>query len=175
MGEIELEPDPIFEERFERVREDVEAAAVEGLLGVFHVGSTAVPDLAAKPVVDVLAVFDGYEPARETAAELAAGDYRLRKDTPEWIQVVRGDGTEGVFVHFRPRDADAWRDQLLLREYLRDSEAARREYERVKRAAADAHPDDPEAYTAAKDDVIRRLEERAHEAGYDERIPDLDW
>jgi len=170
---IELQPDPVMTERFEAVRAEIEAAASGGLLGVFHVGSTAVPDLAAKPTVDVLAVFDDYEPARAAAADLTTAGYTVRKDEPEWIQLVPVDGDD-VFVHFRPRESDVWRDQLVVREYLREHPEARRSYERVKREAAAEYPDDPEQYTAAKDGIVRELETRAYEAGYDERTPDLD-
>lgn len=173
MARIELESDPVLRDRFEDVRTRVENASRDALLGVFHIGSTAIPDLAAKPMVDVLAVYDGYEPARAAAERLAAGEYRIRKDEPEWIQVVGSDTEDDVFVHFRPKESDVWRDQLVFREYLRANSAARREYERVKRAAATDHPESPEAYTAAKDEVVRTLEAQAYEAGYDDRIPDL--
>lgn len=173
MAEIELERDPVLRDRFEDVRSHVADASGDTLLGVFHIGSTAIPDLAAKPMVDVLAVYSGYEAARATAERLAAAEYRVRKDERDWIQLVHTDGEDDAFVHFRPIDSDGWRDQLVFREYLRENPDARREYERVKRTAATEHPDSAEAYTAAKDDVVRRLEARAYEEGYGDRIPDL--
>lgn len=173
MAKINLERDPVLRDRFERIRTHIENASSNGFLGVFHIGSTAVPDLAAKPTVDVLAVFVGYESARETADRLASEGFAIRKDESEWIQLIRDDGRDDVFIHFRPRESDVWRNQLVFREYLRENPQARREYEQVKRAAAEHYPNDPEEYTAAKDDIVRTLERRAYEAGYDERIPDL--
>lgn len=173
MAEIELARDPVLSDRFEETRTQIEKASSDDLLGVFHIGSTAVPDLAAKPMVDVLAVYEGYTPARRAADVLATEGYTIRKDEPEWIQLVRRDSDDAVFIHFRPRDSEVWRDQLVLREFLRDNRDARREYERVKRRAAEEHPDSHEAYTAAKDEIVRTLENRAYEEGYDARIPEL--
>jgi len=48
---ITLLPDPVWTDRYEAERERVRDASDEGLLGVFHVGSTAVPDLAGKPAL----------------------------------------------------------------------------------------------------------------------------
>lgn len=174
MSEVELEQDPVSRERFEETRTRIKNASPAGLLGVFHIGSTAVPDLAAKPMVDVLAVYTGYEPARQAADGLVTDGYTIRKDEPEWIQLVRKDADDDVFIHFRPKESDAWRDQLVLREFLRDNQQARREYEQVKRDAAGEHPDSPEEYTAAKDEIVRTLEDRAYEQGYAARIPDLE-
>lgn len=173
MADIELEQGLVLTEQFETVREHIETVSGESLLGVFHIGSTAIPDLAAKPMVDVLAVYSGSESAREVAETLVRDGYTLRKDEPEWIQLVGTVDRYDVFVHFRPEDSDVWRDQLVVREYLRENPEARREYERVKLTAVEQYEDRPEEYTAAKDDVVRTLEDRAYEEGFDERIPNL--
>lgn len=164
--------DPAWRERFQVVRERIREAD-DDLLGVFHVGSTAVEDLAAKPVVDVLAVFGDYDAASGVADALVAGEYDRQRDDPDWLVVSRTDG-QSVVVHLRPREADRWRDQLVFREYLRENPDARSEYEEAKRAAAAEHPDDVGAYTAAKNETIRELEARAHEEGYGDRVPEFD-
>lgn len=173
MAEIELEQDPILRERFEETRTQIKKASSDSLLGVFHIGSTAVPDLAAKPMVDVLAVYEGYKPARRAADILVTKGYTFQKDEPEWIQLIRSDSEDDVFIHFRPKESEVWRDQLVLRELLRESPKARREYEQVKRSAAEEHPNSPEEYTAAKDEIVRTLVNRAYEEGYDTHVPDL--
>lgn len=174
MGDVELEPhDPVWRERFEAERARIHEAAPDGLLGVFHVGSTAVPDLANKPVLDVLAVFAGYDPARETAESLAAEGYELRRDEPKWVRLNR-EGEYPVVVHFRPREVDAWRDQVVFREFLRENPDARAEYECVKREAVADHGDDVYDYTDAKEQTVLSLTERAYEAGYGEHLPDFD-
>lgn len=173
MAKIELKKDPVLRERFEEMRAQIEDASSDGLLGVFHIGSTAIPDLAAKPMVDVLAVYSGYESAREAADILVTKGYTIQKDEPDWIQLIQSESQDDVFIHFRPRESEVWRDQLVLREYLRENQQARREYEQIKRIAAEEYPNNPEKYTAAKDEIVCILEERAYEEGYDNHIPDL--
>ena len=173
MPEIHLvDHDPAWRERFASERDRIRTASGEGLLGVFHIGSTAVKDLAAKPVVDVLAVYVDYDAAREAADALVAHGYDRQRDDPDWLVLSRTE-VEPVVVHLRPREADTWRDHLVFREFLRENPDARAEYERAKRRAAAEHPDDVAAYTDAKNEKIRSLEARAHEEGYGERVPEL--
>lgn len=156
--------------RFEAERDRIRARAGDDLLGVFHVGSTAVPNLPAKPVLDVLAVFADESAMRAAADELLAGEYVRKRNDDDW-QVLNRFGDETVVLHLRPRDADTWRDQLVFREYLRENPGARAEYERAKRDALAEHPDDVDAYTDAKEATILSLTERAYEDGYGERLP----
>lgn len=174
MSEIRLvDHDPAWRERFASERDRIRTASGEGLLGVFHVGSTAVEDLAAKPVVDVLAVYEDYDAASAAADALAEWGYDRRRDDPDWLVLSRTE-VEPVVIHLRPRAADAWRGHLVFREFLRENPDARAEYERAKREAAAEHPDDVAAYTDAKNEKIRSLEDRAYEEGYGECVPAFD-
>lgn len=170
---VELEPhDPVWIERFEDQRDRIVALAPDSLLGVFHVGSTAVPDLLAKPALDVLVVFPDYDPARELAAGLDREEFEWKRDDPDWLLCSRRDPYR-IHVHLRPRDADTWRDQVVFRELLQDDADARRTYEAMKREAASAHPGDEEAYTDYKEETILELVDRAYREGYDERLPEF--
>ncbi|WP_256468566.1 GrpB family protein [Halorussus gelatinilyticus] len=64
------------------VRDRIREAAGAGLLGVFHVGSTAVEGLPAKPVVDVLGVFEDYDAARGVADALVPRSTTSSATTP---------------------------------------------------------------------------------------------
>lgn len=165
--------DPSWPTAYERYASSVESVAPDSLLGVFHIGSTAVPDLLAKPTVDVLAVFPPDEPLGERAEDFADAGYRVKRVDPDWVVLDRLDVNPDLVVHLRPRDVDVWRDQLVFRNLLRDDAGARRTYERAKREAAAAHPDDVHAYTDAKEPAIRSLVERAYDENYDETLPSL--
>lgn len=170
---ITLEPDPVWTDRYEKERERVLTASDDRLLGVFHVGSTAIPDLPGKPALDVLAVFTDYDAMRSTAEILADGEYELERDETDCVLVIDWRDDHAVFIKMHTRDDEKVRNQLVFRDYLRETPEARREYERSKRKAADAHPEDPQAYTRAKAPVVRSLVERAHEQGYAERLPEF--
>lgn len=170
-----LQPhDTTWQAAYERYADRVEAVAPNSLLGVFHIGSTAVPDLLAKPTVDALAVFPTGEPLSERAAEFAAAGFRVKRDDPDWVVLDRLDVDPDLVVHLRPRDADTWRDQVVFRNFLRENSDARRAYEQAKREAVTAHPDDVHAYTDAKEHTILSLTARAYDEGYGETVPALD-
>jgi len=168
---VHLEPhDPVWTDRFAAERDRVWTVAPTDLLGICHVGSTAVPDLAAKPVLDALAVYADAGAMREAAAALEREGYVRKRDDDDW-QVLNRFGEWTTVLHLRPRVADTWRDQLVFREYLRERPRARAEYERAKRHAAAAYPDDVDAYTDAKEETIQNLTARAYREGFDDRLP----
>jgi len=169
--EVRLEPDPVWTDRYERERERIETASGEGLLGVFHVGSTAIPGVPGKPELDVLAVYEAYEPMR-TAAETIAGDsFELSADDGGCIVLSRWTDGRAVFLKLHVQGDERVENQLLFREYLRENADARREYEATKREAAAANREDPKAYIEAKTDTVSSLLADARAAGYTERLP----
>ena len=169
----DLRSDPVWTERYERVRGRIERVAGAGLAGVYHVGSTAIEDVAGKPALDVIAVYrDGA--ALEAAGGALAGleGHELSHDGPDCKVVVRWleDGAELLKLHLPGDERVA--NQLAVRDYLREHPAARRRYEAVKREAAAAHPEGGADYTAAKEEVVAELIEAAETAGYFEALPE---
>lgn len=170
---ITLLPDPVWDDQFEEIREQIAAVVSDEFLGIYHVGSTAIPDVPGKPALDVLVVFPTYESMHELSQELVEEGYELHADEQTANLVIRWEDDHAIFVKMHTvDDEEKIRNQLLFREYLRDNPEAREEYEQVKRKAADEHPDDPPAYTQAKSEVVTSLLERAVEEGYEERLPD---
>lgn len=173
MSDVEIE---IVEyDRGWPVQFEQEAARMEEILGdhvlsVEHVGSTAVPGLAAKPIVDICPVVSDMDEGQKCAELLhESGYYLSEKDRgDEWIELGRvAENGQHFNVHVRPRDSEGTTNYLLLREYLRDHPQAREEYARVKRAAAEKHPHDVGEYTRAKSPVIDSILEKARKEGYD--------
>jgi GrpB-like predicted nucleotidyltransferase (UPF0157 family) len=149
-------------ERFEAWR-----GRLVGLLGpvalrIEHVGSTSVPGLAAKPVVDIqvsvanLGDEDRYVPP----CEAAGLQFRLRDDEHRYFQPPPGKPRD-VHVHVCQQGAEWERVHLLFRDYLRCSADAREAYAAAKREAARLWGNDRPAYTEAKTDVILGIIDRA--------------
>lgn len=168
---ISLDPDPRWEDRYESVRERVETVSDDRLLDVFHIGSTAIPDVPGKPVLDVMPIYADTGGMRAAAEGLAAAGFEREHDDDDTVVVIRRETDGVVAVRMHTVDADQWRPMLLFREYLIDHPRARAEYARVKRDAAAKHGDDMTAYTEAKFEVVRSLTREAREAGYEERLP----
>lgn len=171
--EIALEPDPVWTDHYDEEREQIQDVSGDQLLGVFHVGSTAIPDLAGKPALDVIAVFADYESMRAAADTLVDEGYELGHDESDCIVLIRWGDDYSAFIKMHIQDNEKVRNQLIFREYLRENTEARREYERVKREAVEEHSEDQQAYTQAKSEVVRSLLERARDHGYAERLPEF--
>ncbi|MFC4450545.1 GrpB family protein [Halorussus aquaticus] len=155
--------DPEWPETFEAERRRIGALLAEYTARIEHIGSTAVPGLGAKPVIDVLAVVTDLPEVWGDLDKLSAGfGYELSHIPADWLFVQRTDGSGQQYnLHLVRESNDQWKDDLLFREYLRTYPDVRDEYETVKRDAAESHPDDINAYNAAKDDFCRSVLSRA--------------
>lgn len=149
--------DPRWLERYR----DVETSVRE-VLGadaeLHHIGSTSVPGLAAKPVVDVLLVLDPeVEEAYVPALQEIGLELRVREPGHRMLRTPQGD----VHLHVRAEGSAAVREHLALRDRLRASEQDRELYAATKRALAEQDWPDVDAYAEAKTDVIREVLARA--------------
>ncbi len=143
-----------------------ECATVRALLGdlvvdVMHAGSTAVPGIAAKPILDIVAAVGDGVPIDEVVGRLCAtGAYSYEGDQGDdgGLLLVRGPGElRTVHVHVVGAGSQAWVDYRRFRALLLTDAAARERYESVKRELAQQYPHDRRAYTLAKASVIRAL------------------
>ncbi|PRY14482.1 GrpB-like predicted nucleotidyltransferase (UPF0157 family) [Kineococcus rhizosphaerae] len=154
------EPDPRWPERFGRHRDRIRAVLPH--VGVEHIGSTSVPGLAAKPVVDVLVTVDDITAEEDYLGQLLAAGYVLRVREPGH-RLVRTPARD-VHVHVYERDAPAVGEYLLLRDHLRADAADRRLYEDTKRALMTRRWTDTNDYADAKTEVITAIKDRARAA-----------
>jgi|APHM01.1.fsa_nt_gi Uncharacterized conserved protein len=167
---MELKPDPVWTSRYERERRRIRSCSDP--IDVFHIGSTAIPDIPGRPQLDVIAVYDDSEIINAAADELLRqGDRWQRNESNGIVVVYWRDPPEAVYLRLHTADDESVARNVAFREYLRENETARQEYEQVKRDAADAH-DRFQPYQEAKSETVRRLTKQAHEAGYIERLPD---
>lgn len=127
-----------------------------------HIGSTAVPGLAAKPIIDLMGAVDDFDPVERREALLnGIGFVRHFNGMTDRLLYVRGSG--GARTHIlHVVGAQSWptRNQRMLRDHLREHPADAQRYAALKRAivAADQGPDD---YTRAKTELIQELTDRA--------------
>jgi GrpB-like predicted nucleotidyltransferase (UPF0157 family) len=143
--------DPAWPERFEREQARIETALGPRALRIEHVGSTAVPGLAAKPIVDVLVAVADPEAADLSGALEAAG-YELRVREPGH-RMFRTPALD-VHVHLWAAGDPEIERTLRFRDRLRASPEDREEYERLKRDLAARQWPDMNAYADAKGPFI---------------------
>jgi GrpB-like predicted nucleotidyltransferase (UPF0157 family) len=123
---------------------------------VEHIGSTSVPGLAAKDVVDVLVGVDDPDDEAAYLPDLIAAGYELRVREPGH-RALRETGGLRVNLHCYAPGDDEVATYRLLRDHLHTHPEARREYEATKRALAGREWPDMNHYAEAKGPTIRRL------------------
>jgi GrpB-like predicted nucleotidyltransferase (UPF0157 family) len=131
--------------------------AAAGLLVVLeHTGSTAVPGLAAKPVLDILAGYPEGTLVTEYISVLTSADYvhRGEQGIPGREFFRRGD-PRAYHVHLAAIDGPFWRDHLTFRDRLRTDIALRDAYAKLKQDLAARFPRDRESYIEAKGSFVR--------------------
>jgi GrpB-like predicted nucleotidyltransferase (UPF0157 family) len=129
---------------------------------VEHIGSTSVPGLAAKPIVDIVVAVDDVAAEEDHVEPLLAAGYELRVREPGH-RLVRTPARD-VHVHLYGRGDPAIGEYLLLRDHLRADAADRALYERTKRELMHRRWDDSNDYADAKTAVIEAIKERARAA-----------
>ena len=130
-------------------------------LQIEHIGSTAVPGLAAKPVIDVLVTVEDITAEEDYLEPLLDVGYELRAREPGH-RLVRTPARD-VHVHVLGANDQAADDYLLFRDRLRADPGDRDLYERTKRALIEQDWRDMNAYAEAKTDVITEIKQRARQ------------
>jgi GrpB-like predicted nucleotidyltransferase (UPF0157 family) len=128
---------------------------------VEHIGSTSVPGLAAKPVIDLMAAVDLDAVAGREEDLAGLGYHRLDVGMIGRLFYYRDeDGARAYQLHVVPADTWDTRNERLLRDHLRAHPEDARRYAELKRALAAEHTDGTE-YTRAKTELIQELTDRA--------------
>ena len=145
--------DPAWPRRFEIERERIAAALGERALRIEHIGSTSVPGLAAKPIVDILV-----EVAALDGVDLGPAGYvlRVREDGHLMFRTPELD----VHVHVWPSESPNIAADLAFRDRLRESADDRAAYEALKRDLANRDWPDMNHYAEAKGPLIREIAAR---------------
>ncbi len=161
-----IEYDHAWPENFAREANRIKAALGERALMVEHIGSTSVPGLVAKPIIDILLVVadSAHEPSYVPALE--AVGYVLRIREPDWHEhrLFKGQDTN-INLHVFTQGSEEIRRVLLLRDWLRTNEADRELYARSKRSLASRKWKYVQNYADAKSEVVERILERAKAHG----------
>lgn len=156
-------PDAAWQERGEQERQLLEASLAPWLVAsVEHVGSTAVPGLAAKPILDLQAAVADLQCAPCIADTLAPTGWHYvvpDLDGRPWRRffVKVADGRRAAHLHLMTRDSARWKEQLVFRDALRADPTLAETYATLKRTLAAQHADDRELYTAAKTDFVHAV------------------
>jgi dephospho-CoA kinase len=152
-GPVLAPSDPTWQAQAARLAARLELAAPADILAVDHIGSTAVPGLDAKDIIDLQLTVADLATADRIAPLLAAAGFPLwpgvfadspkpsHPDPADWAKRLHGNADPGrpVNLHVRPAGSPGWRFSLCFRDWLRADAAARRDYLAEKRRVAALH------------------------------------
>jgi len=166
MSKVEVVPhDPRWRAAFAAEAQQVAAALGANVVAVHHIGSTAIPDIYAKPVVDLLvevrdvAEVDGRSSAMESLGYEVMGEYGIpgrryfRKETPEGVRTHH--------VHAFEAGSSEVERHLAFRDYMIAHPADAQRYSELKRKLAEEHPQSFDEYMDGKDGFIKEMDRRA--------------
>jgi GrpB-like predicted nucleotidyltransferase (UPF0157 family) len=155
--------DPSWPAVFEQERDTILSVIGDRLVAIGHFGSTAVPGLGAKPIIDILAGLPLLDDAADCMQPLAEVGYCF---VPETMRYLPGDryfrrqvsGVDGLYLmahlHLTEYAATFWRERIRFRDLLRSTPELALAYERLKRRLAPVYSSGPE-YSEAKTEFIR--------------------
>jgi GrpB-like predicted nucleotidyltransferase (UPF0157 family) len=158
--------DPAWPSVFGAVASEISEALGPWLVAIEHIGSTAVPQLAAKPVIDVMVGVRSLAADQDIVAAVEAIGYEY---VPAFEAVFPSrryfrrwqGGRRTVQIHLVERaDAEWWDRHIGFRDWLRSHAEDRRAYETLKRSLASTFGDDRVGYTDAKTEFVRAIERR---------------
>ena len=154
---------PEWPDRFEAEAERLRAVFGSTLLALHHIGSTSIPGLAAKPVIDMIPVLERIEAADERAGALVALGYEgLGENGIPGRRYFRKGGDHRTHqLHCFAAGNPHIRRHLAFRDFLRAHPGICDGYAALKTALAAAHPKDIEGYMAGKDAFIQEVEQLA--------------
>jgi len=161
--------DPKWRQLFQQEAEQLTAVLGSSVAAVHHIGSTAIPTIYAKPIVDILlvvqdlAALDEKQPSMEALGYEALGEFGIlgrryfRRDN------LFGERTHQV--HVFENDSPQIKRHLAFRDYLINHPETAQEYSDLKRELAAKHPEDIELYMDGKDEFIKKIDMRTAQEG----------
>ena len=128
------------------------------VIEIQHIGSTSVPDLVSKPIIDILIGLDSLKSFSDILSDLEHLEYEYRVENGDENRRVLGKGNPRLFhLHVVKFNSDDWISHLIFRDTLRNDDIIRVEYQRLKLKLATKYPNDRKGYTNGKAAFIESL------------------
>ncbi len=158
------EYDPSWTAKFEAHRQRIAHALGSAALQIEHVGSTSVPGLGAKPIIDILLVVKASSDEASYLPYLEGAGYALRVREPEWHEhrMLRTPNRD-VHLHVFSAGSSEIDQNLIFRNHLRETRKDRELYEETKRTLAGQDWPSMQDYADAKTEVIQQIMARAQD------------
>lgn len=155
---VVVDHDPLWSLRYQAAARGLRGALGAVAVRVDHIGSTAVPGLAAKPVIDVQVSVSELRPSDRYATPIERLGY-VHRPHPDVVdrEFFRPPGPRTVHVHVVAAESRAEREHLVVRDFLRIHPEAATAYAALKRRLAAQFSEARQDYQSGKDDFLKGL------------------
>jgi len=156
--------DPSWKEKFEKEKKLIRATIGQWITGsVNHVGSTAIPGLSAKPIIDIMVGVANLENARPCIELLSKIGYQYYPYHTEYMHWLLKPSPEHRthHLHIIAVSHQQYKARLAFRDYLLTHSKARNDYEKLKTTLAKKYRNDRETYTDAKTQFVKNIVTKA--------------
>jgi GrpB-like predicted nucleotidyltransferase (UPF0157 family) len=156
--------DPRWPAVFSEAEHKIRTALSDFAVLVEHVGSTAVPGLSAKPIIDIVLALEDSRDEPSYVPALERQGFKLRAREPDWYQhryLIGESSDTPIQLHVFSVECEEIDRMLAFRDWLRVNGEDRQRYESVKRELADRTWKHVQNYADAKSDIVREILRRA--------------
>lgn len=153
-----------WKEGFEEQKKVLKEIFKDDALEIEHVGSTSIPGLKAKPIIDMAIAVKDLDVALKYVDELEKHGYNFRGNAGVEGRYFFAKGPEDNrthYLHVEPIDSPNWETHVLYKRYLLENPEVVKEYEKLKKELAKKYPNDRKSYTAGKNEFIQKVLEKA--------------
>lgn len=147
-------------EAFEKEKRQLRDVLGDNITNIEHVGSTSVPGLAAKPVIDMIAVVDNLSVYSQLIEPLTILGYEFMPERVFTDRIFFPKGSRENRTHHLSlvvKNSNQWQKTIIFRDYLRNNLSVQNQYQNLKIELAAKYPNDRASYTKAKSQFIECL------------------
>ena len=159
-----IEYDPNWEKEYEIEKTFLKKILSNYIIEIHHVGSTSIPGMMAKPIVDILVVVNSLDLMPEIEEILTKYDYHKggRDDIADKVFFAKGpDEARSHYLHFTTLYSDTYYSQLYFKRYLINHPDYFKKYFNLKKKLATKYADNRDKYTESKSGFINEVIELA--------------
>jgi len=153
----------VWKASFEKEKHKLKKLFGKDALDIQHLGSTAIPGILAKPIIDIGMVVPSLEKARKHIAALKKVGYVKKRETRrDRLLFTKGPEKKRThYLHIGETGSNYVEDMILFRDYLRKNRKAARQYSELKKKLAEQYADNRYIYTENKEEFVKAIVKKA--------------
>lgn len=167
---VEVVPyNPEWKTLFENEKQLLESIFLPAEVEVHHIGSTSVPGLSAKPIIDIMLAADSLEQVEKATPAIEGAGYEAKGENGipgrRYFQKHDENGIRKVHLHSFEKGSHQLYRHIVFRDYLRSHPREASKYSEVKEKAARKYEFDIDSYIAEKSPIVKEIEQKAMQWG----------